>query len=643
VLCEKPLANTVPGARALCELAEARDLLLAVGYIKRFEPNFELMKRLIDGRFLGALHRFELEYGTNGGWAPVSAYNLQREHAGGGVLMVNGCHLLDRMLCWFGAPSSVAYSDDAHGGVEANCSARFGFPSGIEGELTLSKTRSLRNRFRLEGDRGAIEIRDTQLDSVTFFPSDGPECRHEIFDRDTCRPATDVQLYTAQIDDFARAIQARTTPRVSGRQGLASIELIERCYRVRTPLAESCALDAVPALLPPPRRASPGVRGRVLVTGASGFVGSRLCEVLHLSAGHQPRAFVHSSGKAAYIARYPLDLKSGDLMDRSSIRSAIDGCSTVVHLARGSNAVMIKGLEHLLHAAVEAGIARFVHVSSVAVYGDNPPAEAASETAPARRTGNPYGDIKLEQEELVARYGARFGLPYVILRPPHILGPYSHFATALADRLRAGALAVVDEGGNICNLVYVDNLIQAILLALDEPAAVGETFFVTDRERVTWRKCLDDFGELFGVRVPRIAADRLAPPERASARESVLKLLRIVASDEARSAALGIPPLAATARLLSRAYAAVPEKHRRYVRYRLGGGTLQRPTSSAAPRIDGSDYLIASQRRQVVHACEKAERVLGYTAPVGYDQAMAITKAWLQFAGMIDEAPVAYA
>ena len=61
-------------------------LILAVGYIKRFEPNFDLMKRLIDEGFLGKLDRFEFEYGSAGGWAPLSGYNLQREQAGGGSL-----------------------------------------------------------------------------------------------------------------------------------------------------------------------------------------------------------------------------------------------------------------------------------------------------------------------------------------------------------------------------------------------------------------------------------------------------------------------------------------------------------------------------------------------------------------------------
>jgi nucleoside-diphosphate-sugar epimerase len=147
----------------------------------------------------------------------------------------------------------------------------------------------------------------------------------------------------------------------------------------------------------------------------------------------------------------------------------MDGCSYVVHLARGPDRVMIDGLENVLRAAVDARVRRFVHVSSVAVYGDNPSPSARWETAPAFKTGNPYGDIKLEQERLVGSYGKRFGLPFVILRPPHILGPYSHFVNAVNQTLRAGVLPILDGGVNVCNAVYIDNLIEAVLLSLARP------------------------------------------------------------------------------------------------------------------------------------------------------------------------------
>jgi UDP-glucose 4-epimerase len=113
----------------------------------------------------------------------------------------------------------------------------------------------------------------------------------------------------------------------------------------------------------------------------------------------------------------------------------MDECEAVVHLARGEVSVMVRGLENLLKSAVKQKISRFVHVSSVAVYGDVPPPESVSEAAPIRHCDNLYEREKWKQELRVRRCGRRHGLPAVILRPPNIWGPYSHFSVELVQKL----------------------------------------------------------------------------------------------------------------------------------------------------------------------------------------------------------------
>jgi predicted dehydrogenase len=248
VLCEKPLANTTEEANRMCELAEAMGVILAVGYVRRFQPNVQLMKRLLSTGFLGRLERFEYESGTAGGWAPVSSYNLHREQAGGGVLMANGCHFLDLMIYWFGYPCGVKFSDDSHGGMEANCSAIFTFGDGLRGEVTLSKTHQLRNCFRLYGEQGCIDMTDSQCLSLTYIPRDQPDLRYEISTQDRPTAFSDVKLFQLQIEDFARAIEHGLQPRVTGRQALAAASLIEECYRVRTPMNEPWVFESLTKL-----------------------------------------------------------------------------------------------------------------------------------------------------------------------------------------------------------------------------------------------------------------------------------------------------------------------------------------------------------------------------------------------------------
>src|SRR5215470_5160983 len=129
----------------------------------------------------------------------------------------------------------------------------------------------------------------------------------------------------------------------------------------------------------------------ILVTGATGFIGGRVCERLVQAGAKQVKALVHTLQHAPRIARLPIELRVGNLLDRQSLGARIE---------------------------------RFVHISSAAVYGLRPPAGAHIESAPLRLTGNLYADSKLRAERVVARFASR-GLPVITLRPSIVYGPYS--------------------------------------------------------------------------------------------------------------------------------------------------------------------------------------------------------------------------
>jgi nucleoside-diphosphate-sugar epimerase len=374
---------------------------------------------------------------------------------------------------------------------------------------------------------------------------------------------------------------------------------------------------------------------RVLITGAAGFMGSRLCEVLSLTKACEVRAFVHSTSSAARIARLPLDFALGDLCDAASVENAMDGCDAVVHLARGSARVMRAGLENVLRAAVRRRPSRFVHMSSVAVYGNDPPPESASEDAPARRTGLPYGDEKLGQELRVRRYARRHALPVVILRPPNVYGPFSPFTLGLLEKIRSGTMAIVDGGRNPCNLVYVDNVIQAVLLALWKPEAVSQTFFVADLERITWEQCLEHHAEMLGTSLPRISsADLVAPARERRLRDSLRALPGVVSSPDFRRALQRVPLIRDLEQFVYQRFESLSPNMRQSIRLRLHGP--ERHDLPSVPRFHANDNIIAAQARKVAHSSDKAVGMLGYNAPVSYSEGMALTRDWLHFSRVID-------
>jgi predicted dehydrogenase len=224
----------------MCAAARATGAVLAVGFVTRFHPSTELTHRLIHDGFLGALASLDYEFGTPGGWSPLSGYTISRGTSGGGVLAVSGSHFLDRMLSFFGEPHVVSYADDSRGGVEANCVARFELAhdgAAFPGTVTLSKTHRLENRLRLVGARGRLTVGEGQKHSVTFDPVRGG-LRHEISSAHAAPPPAKEYYWQVQLEDFVTAIRTGGPPRVDGVAGLRSVRLMEACYCQAVPLEE---------------------------------------------------------------------------------------------------------------------------------------------------------------------------------------------------------------------------------------------------------------------------------------------------------------------------------------------------------------------------------------------------------------------
>lgn len=225
-------------------------------------------------------------------------------------------------------------------------------------------------------------------------------------------------------------------------------------------------------------------RDGVLVTGAGGFIGGRIVEVLH-ALGRPVRAGVRRWASGARIGRFPVEIVQCDVTDRQQLDRALDGIGAVVHCAVGELDVVTRGTDTLLTAAQAAGVDRIVHLSTVDVYGEA--TGEIDETAPLTITGKPYGDAKIEAEKICRAHIER-GTPVTILRPSLVYGPFSESWTIeWAQRLQARPWMLADaDCQGTCNLVYVDDLVGAILRALDSPNAVGEAFNVNGPDRPTW-------------------------------------------------------------------------------------------------------------------------------------------------------------
>lgn len=238
---------------------------------------------------------------------------------------------------------------------------------------------------------------------------------------------------------------------------------------------------------------------RYLVTGAGGFIGGWIAESLFLESKVNVRAGIHRWSGAARLARFSMDIAPCNIMDTVEIHKAMKGVSHVVHCAKGASAEsIIKGTENMLEAALQNKVKRFVQISTAEVYGN--PVGVVDENYGCAKTGNIYGDSKLEAEKVCLDYCAK-GLPVTILRPSIVYGPFSKtWILNIGTKILSGTWGIFKGvGDGICNLIYITDLVAATLLSVRDERAIGEIFNVNGLETPEWNEYFSKFNSALGL------------------------------------------------------------------------------------------------------------------------------------------------
>jgi nucleoside-diphosphate-sugar epimerase len=285
---------------------------------------------------------------------------------------------------------------------------------------------------------------------------------------------------------------------------------------------------------------------RIAVTGITSGVGVRLAEIA-LAAGHTVAGLVREPARAdaVRLARLGVRLVPGDLDATDALDDLCRGAEVVVHTAahvgdtgtpEQFERVNVGGTRHTIDAAARAGVGRFVHLSSVAVYG-RPAHGRITEDWPTKKIGLPYEDTKADAERLAFRRGRLHGLEVAAVRPPIIYGPYDrNFLPRAMGALASHRFLLVDGGVTPLNVVWVDHVVDVILRAAQSPAAAGEAFNVMD-EVDTRPPSVRQVAET-------IAREAGLPPPRLSLPSGVARVLaQVVEKGWELAGAKSTPPL----------------------------------------------------------------------------------------------------
>jgi UDP-glucose 4-epimerase len=279
-----------------------------------------------------------------------------------------------------------------------------------------------------------------------------------------------------------------------------------------------------------------------LVTGGGGFIGGHLVDRL-LELGHAVRVLDNfSTGHRANLRRAlaHIELIEGDLRDPDTVRRATQGAEIVLHQGalpsvprsvndpRTTNAVNVEGTLNVLLAARDAGVRRVVVASSSSVYGDTPTLPKVETMPPMPRS--PYAISKLAAEQYTCAFAALYGLEAVALRYFNVFGPRqdptSQYAGVIAlfctAALRGRPYTVQGDGLQSRDFTYVENAVQANLLAATAPDVAGQVFNIACGQRITLLDMVAILNRLAGRELPV----EYGPPRAGDVRHSLADIGR---------------------------------------------------------------------------------------------------------------------
>jgi len=366
-------------------------------------------------------------------------------------------------------------------------------------------------------------------------------------------------------------------------------------------------------------------RLRLTVLGGGGFVGARLSQLAALSGRCRTVPVLRSYRGLARLGFLIGDACVTDTGSLGALTQAVKGSHTVVNLTLGDQLRIVQDTQLIYAACLNAGVRQLIHISSAVVFGRVTDPSISDDSPPDTHSWMLYARGKAKAEVWLREQMTKGALQVVVLRPGLIWGPGSNWAEMVGDQLLHGNAVLSNGGKGIANLIFVDNLVRAILAVASRPQGPSGFYNVADAETVTWQRYYSGLATGLGYAPETVI---LWPDGRLRLKQR-----------HAVEWALEHAPLYGFAKWLLRRLGPVA---RAVLKARLKG-TPEPPDGKAgplrAPVLSRAHWVL----HNTVHRLPilKFQREFGPVELIPFEVALEMTAAWLKFVGFGAPAPFA--
>ena len=537
VFLEKPMGVSGRECSELAELARARGLGLGVSHNFLFWNVYEQLKQNIGDGVLGRIEHVTITWNKELGQVRGGPFNIWMLSEPENLMLEIGAHSVAHMLDLAGKPKDLAVTAlspaDLPNGRRvyrrwlataftgfAAIDLRFSFLPGyaehsvhVRGSLASATVDFERNTYALHRHTK----HDPDIDRYLMIAGEAKSLRRQARRNIANYVLSKFQL-SKQGNSFETSIARSmavfysqlpdvTDSRLTGEFGADVIELCCELGR-RAGVQQNPVQVSVPADTPVPQP-------DVLVLGGSGFIGRHLVRQL-VDTGRSVRLMTRNpEGLAADLRRPEIEAFRGDMRNRGDIERALDGVSVVFHLARGFCKTWdeyvrddVQPTQMIGEACIASGVKRLIYTGTIDSYYAGSAGDVITDGTPLDPKidcRNSYARAKAAGEDALLKLHAEQGLPVVILRPGIVIGSGgSPFHWGVGMWPDTSVCQIWGEGNNKLPLVLVQDVVSALVAAMDTGGIDGETFLLVDRPCLSANEYLDELERCTGSRFQRI-------------------------------------------------------------------------------------------------------------------------------------------